>query len=130
MQPLLDVTLNSPKQAGIQQIRLSDYNVQLQPGVAYKWSIAISPDPEHRSRDIVASGGIQRIEPDGSLRDKLTRANQGEIPAIYADAGMWYDALEAISDLVIASPEEKALRSQQAALLAQGGLQDLLREIQ
>ena len=111
VQPLLDITLRSPVQAGIQAIRLSNYKIQLQPGIAYKWAVAVSPDPEHRSHDIVASGTIQRVEPEGTLRDKLAQANQGEKPAIYADAGLWYDALDGISALVESAPEDAACRS-------------------
>jgi hypothetical protein len=126
VQPLLDITLLSPVQAGIQAIRLSNYKIQLQPGIAYQWAVAVSPDPERRSHDIVASGTIQRVELEGTLRDKLALANQGEKPAIYADAGLWYDALAGISDLVERTPEEAACRSQQANLLKQADLSDII----
>lgn len=42
--------------------------------------------------------------------------------AIYADAGLWYDALGAISDAIGAHPDDASLREQRASLLKQVGL--------
>ena len=42
-----------------------------------------------------------------------------EIPGIYADEGIWYDALSAICELIKTHPNDKNLRLQRASLLGQ-----------
>ena len=43
-------------------------------------------------------------------------------PALYAGAGIWYDAIDELSRLIAAQPENRELRIQRAALLEQVGL--------
>jgi hypothetical protein len=43
-------------------------------------------------------------------------------PAVYAQSGLWYDAVDEISKLIYANPADGALREQRASLLAQAGL--------
>ncbi len=42
-----------------------------------------------------------------------------DLPAIYAEEGIWYVALSAISRLIDKNPQNKALRMQRAGLLEQ-----------
>ena len=55
-------------------------------------------------------------------RRKLAQAAKSDLPSIYAEAGLWYDTVAAISELIEAAPQEQALRKQRAALLSQVGL--------
>ena len=48
-----------------------------------------------------------------------------QAPNIYAEAGLWYDALTAISDLIDTSPNAPALRQRRASLLEQVGLREI-----
>ena len=115
---------NQPVPPGVHPIRLADHKVHLLPHTEYKWSVAAVSDPDDRSKDIRAGGLIERIEIPESLRSKLTQAEKGEIPKIYAEAGIWYDALMAISDLIEATPGDTVLRKQRSALLEQVGLSE------
>ncbi len=83
------------------------------------------PDPDDRSKDIRAGRLIERIEVPESLRSKLAQAEKGEIPQIYAEAGIWYDALMAISDLIDAASGDAVLRIQLSGLLEQVGLPEV-----
>ena len=125
--PLVEAVLPAPAHAGVQRIRLADHGVRLAPGVAYTWYVAAVPDRERRSRDVLAGGSIQRVEMDAALRDRLRSASPTEVPAVYADAGLWYDCLAALADLIDARPGDATLRRQRAALLEQIGLRDLAR---
>ena len=124
-QPVLEVKIPSPVQAGVHRLRLADHGVRLAPGVAYRWYVAVVPDPDRRSRDILAGGAIERVDIPDELRKKLAQAETGAVPFLYAQAGMWYDALAAISELVEAEPNEPAFRQQRTALLAQVGLAEI-----
>jgi uncharacterized protein DUF928 len=121
-QPLLEIKVPSPIEPGIHRLRLADHGVRLAPGVAYRWYVAVVPDAGRRSRDILAGGAIQRIDPSSELVARLGRARRDELPAVYAEAGLWYDALAAMSELIEGAPNDAALRQQRAALLTQIGL--------
>jgi hypothetical protein len=122
VKPLLEVPLKPPIQAGIQRVRLADHNIRLQPGIPYDWSVAIVPDAMQRSQDTIVRGTIELVAlPDG-LQGKLTQAGQTAAPRLYAEAGLWYDAIAALSALIAAAPQDMTLRQQRAALLEQEGL--------
>ena len=121
-QPLLEISVAAPIEAGIHRLRLSDHGVRLAPGVPYRWYVAVVPDPGRRSRDILAGGAIQRVNQSPEMVARLGQARREELPSIYAEAGLWYDALTSMSELIESAPGDSALRRQRAALLTQIGL--------
>jgi Domain of Unknown Function (DUF928) len=122
IQPLAERRLSGSLQPGVQRVRLADYGMRLSVGVPYRWSVALVVDPDNRSRDIIAGGAIERIAPPTELHAKLARAGKTRAPYIYAEAGLWYDALTVISDLIDATPNDRMLRQERASLLEQIGL--------
>lgn len=122
VKPLLEVRLPQPVQPGVQRIRLADYGVKLEPGVQYKWFVTVVVDPARRSRDVLAGGTIERVEPSAELSARLASARPETLPMIYAEAGLWYDALGAIADLLDQSPNDQTVREGRAQLLSQAGL--------
>jgi len=122
IKPLLETKLPSPAEPGIQRVRLADYNVHLAPGAAYRWFVAVVPDADRRSKDILAGGAIERVDLQEDVKAKLAQASDNEVPFVYAQAGLWYDALKSISDLIDAAPQNQELRNERTALLKQVGL--------
>jgi len=122
IKPLVQVEMNRSSKAGIQRLKLSGYGVKLTAGVEYQWVVALVTDPENRSKDLVASGVIKRIDPDADLKQKLASATPATLPGVYAEAGIWYDALSVLSDQIEAHPEDQILRQTRADLLRQVGL--------
>jgi hypothetical protein len=122
VKPLVQVKVDRASKAGIQRLNLSDHGVKLNPGVEYQWVVALVTDPENRSTDLVASGVIKRVTPAAELKEKISQATPGSRAGLYADAGIWYDALAALSDQIEAQPGDKALRQTRAELLRQVGL--------
>ncbi len=121
-QPVLEARLAAPITPGVHRIRLADHGVRLEPGVPYRWFVTIVPDSDRRSKDILAGGAIERVEPPEGLDAKLAQASKEKAPFLYAEAGVWYEALAAISDLIESAPNDAVLRQQRATLLAQVGL--------
>jgi hypothetical protein len=97
--PIIETNIPSPQAAGIYAIRLSDYQVRLNPGVVYTCSLSIILNPRAPSRDIVASASLLRILPDPNLDAALRAVPVGGRPAVLADAGLWYDAIALAADL-------------------------------
>ena len=124
IEPLVEKVLATPKRAGIHRIRMADYGVQLAPGTEYEWSVALILDPNERSKDIVATGWIDRVEPSGQLTARLEAEGQAQTAAVYADEGLWYDAFSALSDQVEHNPADAQLQQQRADLLRQVGLDE------
>ena len=122
IKPILETQLPSPTKAGIQRVRLADYNVHLAPGAAYRWFVAVVPDADRRSKDILAGGAIERVDLQEDVKAKVAKASDKELPFVYAQAGLWYDALKSISDLIYAAPQNQDLHNQRTALLKQVGL--------
>jgi len=122
VKPLLAIRLNPPLQPGMQRVPLADYNIRLAPGVLYKWSVSLVPDPAQRSRDVITAGTIERIELPNELRGQLIQANKITAARLYATAGLWYDTIATISELIDAAPQDTTLRQQRAMVLAQEGL--------
>jgi hypothetical protein len=124
VKPLLETRLPPPERPGVQRISLADHGVRLLPGVTYKWYVAMVSDRTYRSKDLLSGGLIERVEPstvrlEAMPRDPLSAAR------LYADAGVWYDALASISAVIEERPGDPLLRSQRAALLEQVGLLEI-----
>jgi hypothetical protein len=108
--------LPTPARPGLQRILLSDYGVELEVGVEYSWTISSGLDAN-------ASGWIKRVELPASAAKRLTEVNLGEAPAIYAEAGLWYDALSSLLELISDHPNNERLRTARLELLRQGGFE-------
>jgi hypothetical protein len=96
--PLVETPIAAPRAAGIQAVRLADYRVQLQPGIAYAWSISVGLDPRSPSRDIVATATIMRTPPDAAISAAVQMAPPPRRAALLAQAGLWYDAVAAAAN--------------------------------
>jgi hypothetical protein len=122
--PLLDITLKPPLEKGVHALRLADHGVALKPGVEYQWFVAVVRNPAQRSNDVVAGGTIKRVSESEALQAQLRQAPQSQLPAIYAEAGIWYDAIDQLSKKISADAADRQLREERAALLEQVGLRD------
>ncbi len=120
--PELEEVVATPGTAGIQSIDLAKTGAKLKPDLEYRWFVSVVADPGQRSNDIVASGTIQRIKPEGTLKDKIAGADDRALVRVYAEEGVWYDTIDTLSRLIEKSPDDAALKQQRAVLLEQVGL--------
>jgi hypothetical protein len=117
---ILDVKTPGAATAGIHGFTLKGTRVRLALNLDYQWSVTAvqSQDP---SENIVASGMIRRIQrPAGDRASSL--GTTPDAAASYARSGLWYDALQALSEAIRARPNDLALQYQRNALLRQVGL--------
>jgi hypothetical protein len=110
---------------GIHSIKLSDYRQTLLLGIEYQWFVSIVRDRDQRSKDILATGMIRRTEAPEIVADAMKAGRTGAY-YVYAEHGIWYDALSAISELIEENPHDKFLESQRASLLKQVGLPEIV----
>lgn len=131
---LVKADIPSPKQGGIQALKLADYKVELAPGVVYQWFVTLEVDPKQPSKDVYNGGSIMYQEPSPDLKKQLSSVGAAGSPRVYAAEGLWYDAMNATYKSG-KSAEERAARQQRIALLQQvgygssgAGKSDLLRD--
>lgn len=73
----------------------SDSELGLQPGKEYSWQVVIHCDPDNPSGDLVSEASIKVVGMPATVQTKLNRAvNSVEKANIYAEAGLWYNALD------------------------------------
>lgn len=125
--PLFEADLEPVPSAGIRRLSLADQGVTLAPDVDYEWFITLVTDPARRSRDVVAGGAIRRVAPDPALATRVAAAPARERPALWAEAGVWYDAVAALGDLLDTGADETTVRAARASLLEQVGLDEAAR---
>ena len=122
--PAFEITLKPPVAKGFHALRLADHGIALKPDVEYQWFVAVVRNPAQRSHDVIAGGTIKRIADSGAVEPRLKQASQAQWAAVYAEAGIWYDAIDQLSKQISADPANRQLRAQRAALLEQVGLRE------
>jgi hypothetical protein len=121
--PLLEQVIGIPRSGGIQSLDLTTVGARLEPGIEYRWFVSLTPDEKQRSNDIVASGTIKYTAPDAALESRIAQADEVTLAGIYAQDGVWYDAIDSISRAIQRDPSDAGLHARRAALLEQAGLQ-------
>lgn len=123
--PLIETNLDGALPQQFRRLSLSQLNVKLAEGTEYQWSLALVPDPDNRSKDVIASGRIRRVAVTPELQAELSRSPEREKHLAYAQAGIWYDAIDSLQNLIERSKDDRELLSQRDALLQQVGLTNL-----
>ena len=121
-EPLWQSKVSQPVPSGFHRIRLTDSGLKLEKGKNYKWFVALVLDPDHRSKDVIAGGVIERVNPSESLNRKLSQSDPLQRVSVFAEEGIWYDTLSTISDLIDARQGDISLENVRTDLLTQVGL--------
>jgi hypothetical protein len=120
--PIVQKTLDSPSRAGIHRIQLSEFDVKLQAGAEYEWSISLIPDANARGKDVVSTGWIDRVDAPSGLEQALESGGDEAEVYVLAENGLWYDTLTALDRRIEAEPGNAELATMRNALLRQVGL--------
>lgn len=120
--PLFEKMMGPPAKAGIHKLLLSEFGVKLKKEIEYRWYVSLIIDPNQRSKDIVSSGSIKRVNLSPELQKKLSGTGMDAKPGILAESGIWYDALSSISNLIEERPADVTLKAERADLLDEVGL--------
>lgn len=99
----------------------------LKPGELYKWFLKVKCNPEGSTDDYV-QGWLQWFALDSSIENELRTAEPLERAWIYAEQGIWYDALNILAELRYEAPENTANATAWNDLLQQVGLSHLSKE--
>jgi len=121
--PLLEEQLAPPVGPGFHELNLKDRGIHLETGVQYRWFVSIVPDPDRRSRDILAGGAIERVEISQSGKAGYEHLSAGEKAIQYAAAGFWYESVQSVMEMMQTDPDREKGREMRHALMHQVDLE-------
>lgn len=114
--PIYQTTVTLPENPGLVGVRLPDA-VPLQLEQDYYWQFSLICDAEVPSRNPFVEGVIQRVELNDSLKRQIAMAAPGDRANLYANAGIWYEALSTLANSRCTQPNDAILTSRWSRLL-------------
>ncbi len=120
--PLIEEALGIPERSGLQRVRISDFGVQLETGTEYQWSIAMSAPGVDHSKDVISVGWIDYVGKSDGIAARLEAGGPERSSFVYAEEGIWYDALSSIHDSMESNSGAMDFKVARVALLEAAGL--------
>ena len=100
----------------------------LEVGKSYYWVFTLLLDKVDRSSNTNVAGWIKRVEPDSAIKNQLATTPNKAQPAIYANNGIWYEAVTTLAKLRCASPNDSTIASDWTSLLQQVELPEIAKK--
>jgi Domain of Unknown Function (DUF928) len=94
----------------------------------YHWFLELNMRCTSGQRPIFVEGWIQRTELDGNLSNQIDRATPTDKVALYAENGLWHDALTTLANLRATKPQDPGLTQDWQNLLDAIGLGNLTNQ--
>ena len=96
----------------------ADKNVPpLEVGKSYTWKFSVVCDAQDRSSDQFESGIVRRVELSADILSELEKADPRQKTVIYAEKGIWQDALGTLAAARRANPNHTDLAADWKSLL-------------
>jgi hypothetical protein len=117
---------------GIVQVNFPENALALVPGKEYRWSISVVCNPKRRTQDVAYTQAyIKRLPLAPELQQRITAAaTDQERGRIYAEAGLWYDALATLAKANASDPSNPSIQQDFYSLLNQVGLMQAIAKEQ
>ena len=118
---------------GIIRVSIPATQPSLMVNQGYTWTLRMLPDPAPNAAQrppsrVFVKGTIYRRDLDPNLQRQLTIASRRERVTLYAQAGLWHDALTELAQLRRERPQDVNLPQRWSRLLQQVDLADLATE--
>ncbi|BAY16585.1 hypothetical protein NIES21_24150 [Anabaenopsis circularis NIES-21] len=105
-----ETTLILPNKPGIISFTLPNTAPELTVGKTYHWYLTVVCNSQDSSTNPWVDGWVERTEAEASLSAALAKAQPRKLPSIYADAGIWYEALATSAQLRRTDPKNWRVR--------------------
>jgi hypothetical protein len=123
-----ETSLTLPNKPGIISLTLPKNTPPLAVGKTYHWYLTIVCDAEDSSENPSVDGWVERTQPELSLSQALKKADLQKLPTIYADAGIWHEALISLVQLRRTQPNNIKVRLDWTQFLKSVGLNAIASE--
>ncbi len=129
-QVIYTTTIPLPSKPGIVGFTLPKANAPaLKIGKMYHWYLAMVCNSNDRTGDTVVDGWIERTSQSASLEQELKQANSlSKQAAVYANAGIWHEAVSTLAILRQKQPENPQLLDSWEELLRSVELEQFAQE--
>jgi Domain of Unknown Function (DUF928) len=116
-----------PSAPGIIAVQLPTTGAGLDINQPYHWFLKVRTacEPNQAATLEYVEGWVQRTPLNPGLSDRLAQATPQQQAALYAENGIWYDALNTLAELKLARPDDQAIAQDWTALLKAVGLEKL-----
>jgi Domain of Unknown Function (DUF928) len=101
-----NLTIAPTQTPGVMQVALPK---SLAPNTPYHWFLKLNMECRRGQRPIFVDGWIQRAQIDRNLSVQLERATPAAKVSLYAENGLWYDAIATLASLRSTKPQDTAL---------------------
>ncbi|HSF74717.1 MAG TPA: DUF928 domain-containing protein [Microcoleus sp.] len=89
----------------------------LEVGKSYTWNFTVICDAQDRSADQIESGTVRRVELSEDIRRQLDQADPRQKTVIYAENGIWQDALSTLAAARRDQPNDTTFKADWESLL-------------
>jgi Domain of Unknown Function (DUF928) len=117
-----------PKQPGVIGVALPTNESELTVNQRYRWFFTVNCDNGKQSPPVYVEGVVKRVNLSPDIVQKLKTATPAQQFAIYAENGIWHEALTTLAQMRQKNPEDAKLRSQWQDLLTSIRLDDVAGE--
>ncbi|MEJ1932490.1 DUF928 domain-containing protein [Nostoc sp. NIES-2111] len=100
-----ETTLTLPNKPGIIGYTLPTNSPALVTGKTYRWYLMLICNQQDFSSNPTVDGWVERIQTDSATSQLVAKANVRNLPSIYAEAGIWYEALASLVQLRRSEPK-------------------------
>ncbi|MDZ8055926.1 MAG: DUF928 domain-containing protein [Aulosira sp. ZfuVER01] len=107
---IYETILNLPTKPGIMKLTLPASASPLKVGKRYHWYLTLVCDEQNPTKNPNLEGWVERTQPEPTLSKALAQADLRKRPALYADAGIWHEALTSLIELRCAEPNNLKVR--------------------
>ncbi|BAZ51616.1 hypothetical protein NIES4103_42740 [Nostoc sp. NIES-4103] len=126
--PIYTKPITLPAQPGIISISLPADAPSLEIGKQYRWFLNIGCDSNQPSPPITVEAVIERVNLKPEIAQQLKRATPLQQFTIYAQNGIWHNALSTLAKLRQQNPQDAALKAEWKNLLSSIRLDDVAGE--
>jgi hypothetical protein len=126
--PILEkpMVVQLSKTPGIMGVTLPSTAKPLEFEQKYRWYFELVCDTENPSNNPTVDGWIKRVQLSQELMTQLDNHNTQQHYLMYAENGIWYDALTHLIPMIGVNPSDPTLTQNWSDLLEAVGLQELV----
>jgi hypothetical protein len=125
---IYETTLTLPTKPGIMKISLPASAPPLKIGKRYHWYMTLICDEQNPSRNPNIEGWVERTQPEATLSKALAQADLRKRLALYAESGVWHEALSSYIELRCSEPNSLSLKADWTRFLQSVGLSQFAGE--
>lgn len=126
--PVYQTAISLPDVPGVMGVSVGAMASPLAIGKRYRWFFNISCNPQTSNSPIYVEGVVHRITPNRAIAQQLQIGEPKQQIAIYANNGIWYDALTTLAHLRQQNPQDAQLQTEWKDLLEAINLGDIVQK--